>query len=551
MIKQLFVRNYAIIEKLEISFSDKLTIVTGETGAGKSILLGALGLIMGKRADTKVLYNQEEKCVVEAFFDIQHYNLQSFFEEQDIDFDKELIIRRELSPSGKSRAFINDTPVNLGTLKQLTSALIDMHQQFDTLDIHNVSFQLRIVDALANNQERVAKYSALFKAYKTNQRKLDKLIQQNETAAKELDFLEFQFNEFEEAELADNEQETLEVEQKTLSSSEEIKSSLTKANQLISESDYSILNQLTEISNSLSGVSDVNPQISSLYERLSSIIYELQDLANEAVQIGESTEYNEERIAEITNRLDILYKLQSKHSVTTIQELLDIQNDLQKKIDAYGDLSTEIEDLEAIIDEQEDKLGKQAETISRKRKGIVKDFEKKVHLLLAQLSMEHATLKVDIQETEELTETGMDSVNFLFSANKGGRFELIKDVASGGEISRLTLCAKSLVADAIPLPTLIYDEIDAGVSGDVALKMGRILHDLSLRHQVVSITHTPQIAAKADRHYFAFKQLKGNRTFTQVKELNKEEKIIEIATMLSGSPPTQAAVKNASELLVK
>ncbi|MEM7106343.1 MAG: DNA repair protein RecN [Bacteroidota bacterium] len=549
MINRLYIKNYAIIEEQEIAFSRNLTIITGETGAGKSILLGALGLIMGKRADSKVLYNRDTKCVVEAWFQVSEYDTKSFFDEHDIDYDDEVIIRRELTPSGKSRAFINDTPVTLAVLKTLSSALVDVHQQFDTLDIHQVSFQMRTIDALAGNKELLVRYQSQFKVYRKERKQLEELIQQNTYAEKEFDFLEFQLNEFLEADLEDGEQDNLENEQKTLSNAENIKSILGKAYLEIAESEFAIVGQLGNLSHSMGDLKDINPKIKAACERLESIIVELEDLSSEFQNIAESTEYDEERISEVTQRLDLIYKLLNKHHVQSIAQLIAIQNKLQEKINNYADLSSTIEKLEARINEMEVALYELAGQLSGRRKAQVESFEQSVHSLLTQLSMEHAQLKVDIQSLEDLTPTGTDQINFLFAANKGSRLELLKNVASGGELSRLTLCVKSLVASAIPLPTLVFDEIDSGLSGDVAMKMGNILSELSDQHQVITITHTPQIAAKADKHYFVYKNVSGDRTLTSVKQLDREERITEIATMLSGNPPSQSAVQNAQDLL--
>ncbi len=551
MITRLHVKNYAIIESLEIKFSDGLTIITGETGAGKSILLGALGLIMGNRADTRVLYNSDSKCVVEAYFDIKKYKLRGFFKEHDLDYEKEVIVRRELTPSGKSRAFINDTPVNLNLLRQLSGALIDLHQQFDTLDIHNVSFQLRMVDALAGNADLLEKYGGHYKEYRKNTRQLEALLNQANQAGQEMDFLQYQLEELHTAELVKGEQKQWEEELETLSNAEGIKLALNKSFQHISEDESSIINQLTELTNELGHYKDANKKLSEAYNRLAGTKEELQDLSGELQRLEEDIEHDESRIVEVKDRLDLIYKLQQKHQVQDLEELLDIQVNLEKRMQAFGDNSELIEELEAKIAEQEEKLHKIATKLSSARKKVIPEFEKKVHKLLAMLSMQHAQLKIEVKESGELTSTGTDEVNFLFASNKGSRFDLIKNVASGGELSRLTLCTKSLVASAIPLPTLIFDEIDSGVSGDVALKMGRILSRLSEQHQVVSITHSPQVAAKADKHYHVFKKVKKDRTVTEVNELNREGRILEIATMLSGSPPSDSAKVNAEELLAR
>lgn len=549
MIQRLLIKNYAIIEEQEISFSKRLTIITGETGAGKSILLGALGLIMGKRADTKSLYNQDKKCIIEGYFDIEKYELKAFFDQHDIDFERETVIRREITPSGKSRAFVNDTPVKLKFLQQLSAALIDLHQQFDTLDIHNVSFQLRMIDALANNNELLDHYKQNYHKYTTSKRKLNKLIEQNNNATKEIDYISFQLNEFNEAALVAGEQLEFETFLSQLTNAEEIKKTLGGAFRQLSEDENAVLNQLEEIAMSLSNIRKVHPEVGKIGQRYDGLLLELQEIANEFEQIAESTEYDGERIVEIQSRLDQIYKLQNKHNVKSVDELLEIQESLQTKLNAFGDLSSEIEALELDIDKLTTSLTKTAHKLTKKRKSVIAEFEDQVHELLSQLSMEHARLKVQINPLEQLSPTGLDEINFLFAPNKGSRFSSIKDVASGGEISRLTLCTKSLVADAIPLPTLIFDEIDTGVSGDVALKMGNILATLANRHQVVSITHTPQIAVKADAHYFVYKKVKEDRTVTNVKLLSQEERVKAVATMLSGNPPSASAIENAKELL--
>ncbi|MGK0365548.1 MAG: DNA repair protein RecN (Recombination protein N) [Saprospiraceae bacterium] len=549
MIRNIQISNYAIIEELEINFSNGLTIITGETGAGKSILLGALGLIMGKRADTKVLYNQEKKCIIEANFEIGRHNMQHFFEENDIDYEAETVVRREITPSGKSRAFVNDTPVNLKTLQQLSGALIDLHQQFDTLDIHNVSFQLRMIDALADNNGLLDDYQKSFRKYQSDKRKLTKLTEETANAAKEIDYIEFQLSEFNEAELIDGEQEGLETESKKLNSAEDIKRGLSAVYSHLTEDEQSVVGQLESLAVVLNGVVKYDSRLEEIYTKFEGLTLELQALSEDVERIADGAEFNPERISEIQERLNTIFRLQSKHQVRSVQELLIIQEELSEKLTSFGDMSGEIEALEKQIGEQEGKLFKKATGLSKRRKAVVNNFEKKVHGLLVELSMEHARLEIQILPLEDLTSTGTDDVNFLFAANKGSRMQKIKDVASGGEISRLTLVTKSLVASAIPLPTLIFDEIDSGVSGDVALKMGNILRRLSNHHQVVSITHSPQIASKADAHYFVHKVIKKDRTATAVRELTHDERVRAIATMLSQNPPSAAALENARDLL--
>ncbi len=549
MIQKLLIKNYAIIEELEIDFSTGLTIITGETGAGKSILLGALGLIMGNRADTKSLYQDDKKCIIEAYFEVKKYKVKAFFEDHEIDYDDEVIVRRELTPSGKSRAFINDTPVNLKMLQQLSGSLIDLHQQFDTLDIHNVSFQLRMIDALADNGELLGKYQTIYKKYNSSKKYLQDLLRRSREADKESDFLNFQLQEFNEVVLVAGELGKMETEITQLNNAEEIKKTLGATFRQLSESENSVISQLEEIGMALGNLRKVYPDLEKIMERFDGSLLEIQEVASDFEKIAEETEYDGERIQEIQSRLDMIYKLQNKHHVKTVEELLEIQEDIQSRVGAFADLSSEIEKTEKDIAKFETQCAKLAQQLSKKRKSVVPSFEKKVQKLLVLLGMEHAQLKIEIADLEELSPTGKDDVNYLFAPNKGSQFLPIKGIASGGELSRLTLATKSLVASAIPLPTLIFDEIDTGISGDTALKMGGILHDLANQHQVVSITHSPQVAVKADQHYFVFKKVKDDKTVTSVRLLTPDERVRAIATMLSGSPPSKSAIKNAKELL--
>ena len=549
MIQRLLIKNYAIIENLEIEFAEGLTIITGETGAGKSILLGGLGMILGNRADTKVLYNQSEKCVIEGYFDISAYDLKAFFNENEIDFDENAVVRRELTPQGKTRSFINDTPVNLTQLRAFSSKLVDLHQQFDTLDIHDSSFQLQMVDALADNKHPLSNYRENFKKYQADKRVLAELKDKSERSTREIEFLNFQLEEFNKAELIAGEQDTLEADQQVMQNAETIKRNLSAAFRAISEDENAVVSQLKSIGISISQVKKYTPSVSKLHERFEGIMFELEDIGTELENIAESTEFNPERIAEIQTRLDTIYKLQKKHGVATVEQLLDIQGNLQVQLDAFGDLSEDIEKLELSLAQQDTDLRKSAGELSAKRKFVVPQFEEKVASMLHQLSMENAKLHVQITDLAELGTNGLDDVQFLFAANKGSRLQSIKDVASGGELSRLALCTKSLVAAAIPLPTLIFDEIDSGVSGDIALKMGNILQKLASHHQVVVITHSPQVASKAEKHYFVYKTHKDDRTYTNVRPLSDEERVRAIAVMLSQNPPSSSAMENAKELM--
>ena len=549
MLKRLHIRNYALIDRAEIDFSERLTIITGETGAGKSILLGALGLVMGERADTKIFYNDQEKCVVEAWFDVSRYELRDFFTEQELDYDTEVVIRRELSPAGKSRAFVNDTPVNNQVLQRLTEALIDLHQQFDVLDIHNVNFQLRMIDALADNAALLQDYQGRYRKYQADRRQLAELTERSDNAAKEMDFLRFQLGELQQAELTGGEQEQLEAELARLTNAEDIKRTYGAAYNYLGESEQNIVQQLQEIARSMSGTRRISAELNALSERLDSLILDLQDMSKDCERISENTEHDPQRIQELNDRLNVIYKLQKKHGAASVAELLQLQENLERQLGGFTDLGEQIAQLERRISEQELQLRGLANLLSERRKIVPAPFEGKVHAMLTQLSMPHARIRVDIRPTDALTSTGSDEVQFLFASNVGSKYLPIKDVASGGELSRLTLCTKSLVADAIPLPTLIFDEIDTGISGDVSLKMGLILKELSDRHQVVSITHTPQIAARADKHYFVFKQVQDGRTVTYLRLLNADERVRALAVMVGGNPPSEAAMAAAKELM--
>jgi DNA repair protein RecN (Recombination protein N) len=550
MIRSISIQNYAIIDHLEIQFSDKLTIITGETGAGKSIMLGALGLIMGNRADTKVLFEQDKKCVIEATFDISAYDLQAFFQEHDLDYTPETVIRREITNTGKTRAFVNDTPVNLPILKELTNFLIDLHQQFDTLDIQKPEFQLQVVDALAGSKNSYQQYRQQYRQYERHKKQLQDYIQRSKQADKETDFLRFQLEELREANLQNGEQENLEQEQNQLTNAEDIKRILGQAAMALVEDEQSLDSQLSSILQQLNQIANFHPKLPKLVESLESLRYELEEIGQEFSGIAEDTEYDGARLQEIEERLDQLYRLQTKHGAATEEDLLGVLQDLEQRLQGFEDLSEKIAELETLIEKEESQLWALGRQLSEQRHSMVQNFETKVQKLLAQLSMKYAVLKVSIQPSESLLPSGIDQVRFLFSANKGGRLEEIKNVASGGELSRLALCIKSLVAGAIALPTLIFDEIDAGVSGEVAAQMGLILQDLAQSHQMISITHSPQIAAKAHLHLFVHKVVSDERTKTSIRTLGSiEERIFEIAKMLSGDPPSEGAKQNAKELI--
>ena len=551
MIQRLHIRNYAIIEELSLDFADGLSIITGETGAGKSIVLGALSLILGGRADSKTLFDAEQKCIIEGRFRITAYNLHDFFAEQDLDYDDELIIRREITPSGKSRAFVNDTPANLKVLQHLGNVLIDLHQQFDTLYINNAEFQLQLLDALAGQRELVAAYRKDYARLQTTRRRLSQLNEEAARARREQEFLEFQVNEFDEVALVTGEQEELESERHRLSNADEIKQLTNGVFHYLTEGDNAVSDQLMTIGQKLLPLAAGDAKLKDIYDRFEGIRLELDEVATDLEAFGEDTEVNPERLEEVEERLNLIYRLQTKHSVTTVEELLTIYEELSGRLGHFADLGGEIAKLTAEQEQVTAKLQKIGEKLRKGRQKVAPRFSSQVQEQLADLSMENAQLVVDFQELAQPGPHGLDEVQFLFSANKGGRLQTIKAAASGGEMSRLALVTKSLVASAMELPTLIFDEIDSGVSGDVAQKMGRILTDLSQHHQVVVITHSPQVASRADRHYFVYKQDRDDaeRTITKVRELNKEERIRSIAVMLSQNPPSESALSNARELV--
>jgi DNA repair protein RecN (Recombination protein N) len=487
--------------------------------------------------------------VVEAVFDLSAYDLESFFRSEDIDFASETLVRREINPAGKSRAFINDTPVKAETLRDLTEKLVDLHQQFDTLNIQDSDFQLKVVDALADNKILTDSYQEAYIAWERDRKKLEQLRHKVINANKENDFMLFQLNELNEADLREGEQEELESEQKQLSNAEEIKRALLKATAGLTDEEVSSVNIIADLIHELSDIAEFHPKLPKLMERFEGLKYELEEISAEFADIADDTEYDGARLQEVNERLDQLFRLQKKHYVSSEAELFSLKAELEEKLQGFEDLDEEILKLERQISKQEKILFDLGAKISEKRKKAMIPFEKEIAQLLEQLSMKYAQLKVDIQPSRQLLPSGTDHLRFLFAANKGSRLEEIKGIASGGEMSRLALCIKSLVANAITLPTLIFDEIDSGVSGEVALQMGLILQKLAANHQIISITHSPQIAAKANLHYFAHKTVLENRTITAMKQLNLEERIIEIAKMLSGDPPSESAKLNARELL--
>ncbi|OFY87981.1 MAG: DNA repair protein RecN [Bacteroidetes bacterium RIFCSPLOWO2_12_FULL_35_15] len=549
MLKKLSVQNYALIDKLEIDLSDGLTIITGETGAGKSILLGALGLVAGSRADTQALQDKSKKCIVEASFNIKEYALKEFFTANELDHEDITSIRREINPEGKSRAFINDTPVTLNQLKELGNRLIDIHSQHETLTLNGSEFQLSVLDAFADHAELLTDYSTNFKQFKLVEKKLSELIEQELKAKKELDYFQFQFNELEDANLKTEEQSILEQELETLNNAEDIKLNLSKVALRLNGGEQNLISSLTEIKVILHSISKFKSEINELDSRLNSSFIELKDIANELEMLEQEINYDPKRIEELTFRLDTIYRLQQKHQVKTVAELITIKDELSNKLLDFSSLETKIEKIKKELETLQRTLTSLAKKITANRKKVIPKIETEIATLLSALAMPNAKLKIEQTETLVFTSTGMDKVNFVFSANKGSDFKELNKVASGGELSRLMLSIKSLIAERTSLPTIIFDEIDTGVSGDIADKVGSIMTLMSKKIQVVVITHLPQIASKGENHLFVYKEEKNNKTFSNIKKLSHQERVLEIAKMLSTGNPTSAAISNAKELL--
>ncbi|MEO5647388.1 MAG: DNA repair protein RecN [Chitinophagaceae bacterium] len=549
MLQQLIIQNYAIIDEIKINFSNKLNIITGETGAGKSILMGAVGLVLGNRADGSVLWKKDKKCIVEAEFVSKHPAVQNFLMEQELDLTSEISIRREISNTGKSRAFINDTPVNLAQLKTFASLLVDLHQQFDTLDIGDHDFQREVIDALANNGSELKNYRVIFSSYIKTKKELEEWKLQQANANKELDYNRFLFDELEEINFKENEIEELEKEIKLLSNAEEIKADLSRIISALEENETPIVAQVKSLHNQLQHLSTFHNSIQPLVERLHSAQVELQDISDELSRIGDSIHFDPKKLDQFNERMSSGYRLLKKHGVSTTFELLTIKKTLQKKLESVMNIGDNIARKEKEIEVLYADAVVVAKKISASRLNQVKPFEERVNELLKQVGMPNASIKVSMRETA-LATNGHEEVGFLFDANKTGRLEPLSKVASGGELSRLMLSIKSLVAKSVQLPTLIFDEIDTGISGEAAKQVGIIMQELSGRHQVIAITHQAQIAAKADAHYFVYKEPKGANITTGIRLLDTEERINIIAKMLGGEKPTNAAIENAREMVL-
>lgn len=548
MLQQLSISNYALIKELTISPDKGLNIITGETGAGKSIMLGALGLLLGKRADTKVLFDGGRKCVIEGTFDISDYRLKGLFDEFDVDYDAECIVRREISSSGKSRAFVNDGVVNLDFLKQLGASLMDIHSQHDTLLLGTNAFQLNLIDAFAQNTDLKESYSRQHLAYQEKKEIHEQLVQESAELKKEADYNQFLFDELEKGAFQAGEQETLEADLTRLENAEDIKTRLNEALAIADQSDFNINSFLIDLKNALNQISSFSSNYESLNNRVDSMLIELKDITGELEQEEANVEYDPARTLEVQERLSLLYKLQQKHQVSDIDALLEIQEALSDKVLRVENLDDAIEAADTTRAKALEKLNKLGDQLSASRKKIFKPFQAQITELLAGLGMPNARLAID-HKNQEPGPNGKDHITLLFSANKGVDPQPLKTAASGGEFSRLMFAVKYILADKTALPTIVFDEIDAGISGEVAIQMAQMMTVMAQNHQVMTITHLPQIAARGTSHYFVYKDDAGESTASGIRKLNEDERLLEIAQMIGGKSPSEKTMESAKELL--
>ena len=549
MLTSLKISNYALIDHLAMQPSAGLSMITGETGAGKSIMLGAVGLLLGNRADTKVLLHEESKCVVEGVFDIRSYGLQTYFEELELDYEDSCIIRREISPNGKSRSFINDTPILLDHLKILGEKLMDVHSQHDTLLLGEGDFQLGLVDAFAQTGVERAAYQQVFKEFKSSKKGLEELVRQAETLKKEFDFNQFQLNELSSLSLVAGEQEELEASQEILENAEDIKVKIQEILSLFQDEQFGVLQGMGHIQSSLQGLERLAQAFGSYRQRFQESFIELKDLAESLVDEDSTVEVDAEKLERTRERLSKIYQLQKKHGLQTVAELIALESQLADKVFQVQQVDDQLVEAKRVLLEKEKAMLQAAEVLSQKRKDCFSSFEGALESLLHELGMENARVQFERQEVES-NGNGIDRVELLFSANKGMSLQPLKKVASGGEFSRLLFAIKYLMADKMALPTLIFDEIDSGISGEVALQMVRMMQVIAQNHQVICITHLPQVAAKGAVHFFVYKDHSAEKTISKVKQLTAEERVHELAKMIAGANPSPAAQASAKELLM-
>ena len=550
MLRSLYIQNYALIEKLDIDFGSGFSVITGETGAGKSIILGAIGLLLGQRADVKSIRRGAAKCVIEARFEIAGYGMQPFFEENELEYEDECILRREVYASGKSRAFINDTPASLVQVKELGEQLIDVHSQHQNLLLNKEGFQLNVLDILAHDEDELAAYQSLHREWKQAQRDLENLIALAGQNKADEDYIRFQLAPLEDAHLTAGEQEELEREADTLSHAEEIKAGLFRAGQVMNSDEGGLLSALKECLNTMSGLQKVYPSAGELAERLESSYIELKDISQEISGKEEEVEFNPARLEEVNDRLNLIYTLQQKHRVSTVDELLALADDYAAKLSNITSSDEQIEELKSRSESLYNKVKKQAAVLTELRTAAAREAEKQMAARLIPLGMPNVRFRVEIGTRKEPGAHGADTVGFLFSANKNGALQNISSVASGGEIARVMLSVKAMIAGAVKLPTIVFDEIDTGVSGEIADRMADIMQEMGdSDRQVISITHLPQIAARGRAHYKVYKQDNETETNSHIRRLTDEERVEEIAHMLSGATLTEAALNNAKALL--
>ncbi|WP_223551806.1 DNA repair protein RecN [Aestuariivivens sp. NBU2969] len=549
MLVSLAIKNYALIDNLKVDFNNGLSIITGETGAGKSILLGGLSLILGKRADLSSLKDNTKKCVIEAVFSIINYNLKPFFEKEDLDYDEQTIIRREILPSGKSRAFVNDSPVNLNSLQVLGERLIDIHSQHQTLQIVDDAFQFQVIDALAGTVSDLGKYKGELWSYKSLQKELEGLLNLKSEAIKEHDYNTFLLNELVEAQLVDGELEILEEEYETLNNVEDIKEKLSESYQLLGDEQIGIITTLTQLKNNFSKLSGLSSRYNDLFERIHSCLIDLDDIYSEIYLFQESLEVNPERLEQVNTKLQTLHNLMLKHAASDITQLIAIRNNLADKVSITENLDDDIGQKQKEIAIKLELLNSISDTIHKKRTKAVPELKQQLETILKTLGMPNAQFNIEVSYTSTLFSNGKDELSFLFSANKGGSFLELKKAASGGELSRIMLAIKLVLSNYIQLPTIMFDEIDTGVSGEISNKMAEIMLQMSKTMQVFAITHLPQIAAKGHSHFKVYKEDVNNVTQTNLVKLNYDERIVEIAQMLGGLDISSSAIAHAKELL--
>ena len=549
MLTNLYIKNYALIEEVKLPFDKGFTVITGETGAGKSILLGALGLILGKRADISSIGDPENKCVIEAQFQIEAYQIKDLFTELDLDYELQTIVRREILPSGKSRAFVNDTPVTLNQLSALGERLVDIHSQHQTLEVTDNDFQFQILDAFVDNETVLVEYKSIYSSYRLNQRVLKKLQDEKAEAKKEEEYKNFLLNELLEANLKPGEQEELESRYDTLNNVEQITEGLAEAYQSLTREELGINDMLLAVKLKISKLASFSKELGELNERLESATIEFEDIAETVNDLASNTEGDPEELIKIETRLKLLFDLQKKHSASNIEELITIQNELDDEVQSLNDLDTKIIKLERDIASAKNELEGKAIILTKQRNKAIKPLTERLQGILVNLGMQNAHFDVTLRDREDFRDNGKDDLEFLFTANKGMRAQELKKAASGGELSRIMLAIKSVVSDYANLPTLIFDEIDTGVSGEVALKMGEIMKGMGSRMQIVSITHLPQIAGQGENHFKVFKEDKEHRTTTHIEKLDASMRVTEIAEMLGGKATSDAARDHAKQLL--